>query len=449
MQLPLSLSTSGIGHSMLMVLLVLLVGLAAAVPASVLAQNTELSTNANNKLQHQQQLQQQRELPAVKRSEDDTASNAAAAAVPTADKKSSPEIVPASFSNSPPARSTSIEPQPQAEQQQQKQPPAGLYALPSNDEILAAVAAAAQSSQQQLQSDPTALEEAVASSTMRKRGVNYEYNPYMSVPNVPDYGSDVPNGIWTDDYEPAAPLNYNNYNNERELQDLDDYVPERPVNGGNAGRNKAYDNLQNLLNAEAYLESIPLSVPLTYANRNYNLDERNKRGIYYNLANNGANSAPAENLNLNKYRRYGDMRLKRDTTKLTPADMLALVALVEAGERARKETDVDSGVSVPLVDAEELDYVPAGSWLDAPLASQQQQQQQPALVDYYGLPVEAQVVPKYEYVPRPQKYVGSNSRFGSSKRFMVAKKKRSVNQSQFMSEPVGERGPNYYGEKFY
>ncbi|TDG38213.1 hypothetical protein AWZ03_015355, partial [Drosophila navojoa] len=57
---------------------------------------------------------------------------------------------------------------------------------------------------------------------------------------------------------------------------------------------------------------------------------------------------------LNKYRRYGDMRLKRDTTKLTPADMLALVALVEAGERARKESDMESGISVPLVDTEEL-----------------------------------------------------------------------------------------------
>lgn len=151
--------------------------------------------------------------------------------------------------------------------------------------------------------------------------------------------------------------------------------------------------------------------------------------------------------------------------------MLALVALVEAGERARKESDMESGISVPLVDAEELDYVPAaGSWLDAPM-QQQQQQQAPALVDYYGMPVEAQVVPKYEYMPRPQKYLGSNSRkwkqycnliqtncymaktiitgLGSAKRFMVSKKKRSINQNQFLNEPVGERGPSYYGEKFY
>lgn len=81
---------------------------------------------------------------------------------------------------------------------------------------------------------------------------------------------------------------------------------------GSSARNKAYDNLQNLLNAEAYLESIPLSVPLTYANRNYNLDDRNKRGIFYNLANpNSANSGSAynsENINLNKYRRFNDMR---------------------------------------------------------------------------------------------------------------------------------------------
>lgn len=109
-------------------------------------------------------------------------------------------------------------------------------------------------------------------------------------------------------------------------------------------------------------------------------------------------------------------RLKRDTTKLTPADMLALVALVEAGERARKESDVDSGISVPLSDGEEMDYVPSGSWLDAPVALpatspvQQQQQAQPALIDYYGIPVEAQVVPKYEYLQRPQKYIGGNSR---------------------------------------
>lgn len=112
--------------------------------------------------------------------------------------------------------------------------------------------------------------------------------------------------------------------------------------------------------------------------------------------------------------------LKRDTTKLTPADMLALVALVEAGERARKESDVDSGISVPLSDGEEMDYVPSGSWLDAPVAlpatspvqqqQQQQQQAQPALIDYYGIPVEAQVVPKYEYLQRPQKYIGGNSR---------------------------------------
>ncbi|XP_034471936.1 uncharacterized protein LOC117779747 [Drosophila innubila] len=436
MQLP----APATGHSMLMGLLLLLVGLAAAVPASVLAQNTELSTNANNKQQQQQQQFQQRELPAVSRITNKSKTFGGFSKVPTADKKSSPEIVPASFSNSPPARSI---PNEQPQPQQQQQPQAGLYALPSNDEILAAVAAAASSSQQQLQSDPTALEEAVASSTMRKRGINYEYNPYMTVTGN-DFGSDVPSGIWADDYEPTAPVNYN-YNNEREVQDTDEYVPERHVNSATGSRNKAYDNLQNLLNAEAYLESIPLSVPLNYANRNYNLDERNKRGIYYNLANNGAYSAPAENTNLNKYRRFGDMRLKRDTTKLTPADMLALVALVEAGERARQETDVDAGVSLPLVDTEDVSYVHAGSWLDAPTP----QQQTPSLVDYYGIPVEAQVVPKYEYVPRPQKYIGRNSRFGSSKRFMVAKKKRSVNQSQFINEPVGERGPNYYGEKFF
>lgn len=131
--------------------------------------------------------------------------------MPTADKKSSPEIVPATFSNAPATRSSNQSPQ---------QVPSGVYALPSNDEILAAVAAAAQNSQQQFQEDPSALEEAVASSTMRKRGINYEYNPYLA---PSDYGSDVPQGVWSDDYESAVPVNYG----ERDLQEIEDYVPER------------------------------------------------------------------------------------------------------------------------------------------------------------------------------------------------------------------------------
>ncbi|XP_070075600.1 uncharacterized protein [Drosophila takahashii] len=435
------MSSMSLPSSSLLVILALILCLSPpirAVPASVLAQDTELSTSANHKLQ--QQLEQQQQPAAAKRSEEATAN-----AVPTADKKSSPEIVPASFSNTPSARNNPI---PISVASQPQQVPSGLYALPSNDEILAAVAAAAQNSQQQLQEEPTALEEAVASSTMRKRGINYEYNPYSALASS-DYGSDVPSGVWSDDYEAAVPVSYG----ERDLQEIEDYVPERRVSGSSA-RNKAYDNLQNLLNAEAYLESIPLSVPLTYANRNYNLDDRNKRGIYYNLGGNGGNSASglpsgsgynSENINLNKYRRFNDMRLKRDT-QLNPADMLALVALVEAGERARKESDVESAVPVPMIASDsDLDYVPAASWMDVPV------QAQPALVDYYDNQNQNnQVMPKYEYVPRQHKYNGVNSRFGSSKqRYMVAKKKRSVSQSQFMNEPVAERGSSYNGEKYF
>jgi len=151
--------------------------------------------------------------PLAKRSEEATAN-----AVPSADKKSSPEIVPASFSNAPSARNNPIP----ISSRQAQQVPSGIYALPSNDEILAAVAAAAQNSQQQLQEEPTALEEAVASSTMRKRGINYEYNPYSPLASS-DYNSDVPSGVWSDDYEAAVPVSYG----ERDLQEIDDYVPER------------------------------------------------------------------------------------------------------------------------------------------------------------------------------------------------------------------------------
>ncbi|XP_030382980.1 uncharacterized protein LOC115630518 [Scaptodrosophila lebanonensis] len=422
------------GNSRSMLLAVLLpsllaLTLVAAVPASVLAQNTELSTQ-------QQQQQQHEDQAAEKKAEDAT--------VPPADKKSSPEIVPASFSNAPPAKSLAKNNHNNNQQQRQpvpEQQQAGIYALPTNEEILAAVASAAQNNQFQEEASAAAAAAAaedVGSTTLRKRGVNYDYNPYAANDygpySAPGYGSNVPNGVWANDYEPTATYN------ENDLQDLDDYVPERHVSNGN-GRNKAYDNLQNLLNAEAYLESIPLSVPLQYANRNYGLaDDRNKRGIYYNMDNAGEN--------LNKFRRYGDLRLKRDTTKLTPADMLALVALVEAGERARKETDADNAAAVGAAEPygpktyenEDLDYVgnvgvPPGNWLDAP-----------ALVDYYGMPVNVETMPKYEYLPRQHKYGNGINRFGSSKRYMV-KKKRSI--SPLMNEPMADRGSSYNGEKYY
>lgn len=186
--------------------------------------------------------------------------------VPSANKKSSPEIVPSSFSNAPPARTNTAADE-QRESQGQQQQPAGLYALPSNDEILAAVAAAAaQNNQQQLQSDPTALEESVASSTMRKRGINYEYNPYgvSAGSGSSDYGVELPSGIWTEDYEPAqaAPLNYNNYNNynnnnnERDLQELDDYVPERH------GKSTAVLSLSLLSNCAPLFPPAQLTPPM-------------------------------------------------------------------------------------------------------------------------------------------------------------------------------------------
>lgn len=88
--------------------------------------------------------------------------------------------------------------------------------------------------------------------------------------------------------------------------------------------------------------------------------------------------------------------------------MLALVALVEAGERARKESDVESSGPVPMISSDDLDYMPAGTWMDVPVNAQAQ----PGLIDYYGVPLEGQnqVMPKYDYMPRQHKYSGLNSR---------------------------------------
>lgn len=117
-------------------------------------------------------------------------------------------------------------------------------------------------------------------------------------------------------------------------------------------------------------------------------------------------------------------RLKRDT-KLTPADMLALVALVEAGERARKDTDTDAGYTMYPSE----NYVPKAYGINnnyntglydypamGPAAAVPQNDdsldynnggwfEPQSMVDYYGVPMNMEPMPKYEIPPqRENKY---------------------------------------------
>ncbi|XP_067625070.1 uncharacterized protein [Eurosta solidaginis] len=286
----------------------------------------------------------------------------------------------------------------------------------------------------------------------------YYNNPYLN--NALTAGSAVvPNGVWADEMDPSVVYT--------DVQD-DDYLN---VPRASSYRNKAYDNLQSTLNAEAYPESmaLPLSQQPQYMSRYYGAINGNKRSNRFDINSGGAMA--------NNNNRYADMRLKRDT-KLTPADMLALVALVEAGERARQDSEAETnnnnymyptaGMNAPApapgaynnyngiktfyptsqnaqnydypTSADEVEENGAGSWLE------------PNMVDYYGLPMNVETLPKYE-LPREHKYGahlgGANgNRFGL-KRFMVAKKKRSM--GSFLNEPVAKSSISYIGngEKFY
>lgn len=73
------------------------------------------------------------------------------------------------------------------------------------------------------------------------------------------YANNIPNGVW-DDSEPA--LLY------PDLQDLDDYQQ-------GSYRQKAYDNLQNMLNANMYEE--PLALPVQYSPYQRYYSDRQKR----------------------------------------------------------------------------------------------------------------------------------------------------------------------------
>uniref|UniRef100_A0A1A9WUB7 Uncharacterized protein n=1 Tax=Glossina brevipalpis TaxID=37001 RepID=A0A1A9WUB7_9MUSC len=234
------------------------------------------------------------------------------------------------------------------------------------------------------------------------------YNPYGGYMAVNDDG--IGRGVWGDG------LDIDNI----VYTDMDEYEPLRAAVPPTY-KKQAYDDLQNLLNAE-------YSAILPYNYERYpDLEaERNKKAyrIFSELAKN-----------------YPDMRNKRDN-KLTPADMLALVALVEAGERARKETDHEStgyngnpnenyapkpyGIvpntgfyDYPTID-DSLDYNNNDNWNEPP-----------ALVDYYGAPANMEPLSKYNLAlkEKENRYRDYNdnrrARYGK-KRLMVNKQKRSL-----------------------
>ncbi|XP_023298938.2 uncharacterized protein LOC111681402 isoform X1 [Lucilia cuprina] len=470
-----------------------LIATVASVPTSVLVQNSELASNAQqNHADSNKNHNNNNVMTKVKRSSggnknDGHLNNNSPAAI--LNKKSSPEIVPASYTA--PPKPKSIMPQLQQQQQQRQEGNELNFnnnAMEKNNDLIssaiaagltaAAVEAAAVAANQheleqlrkqhQLYADD--IDDEQTSSAINKRGISAQqfpyrsasssasaanlgwgnmagvnndfnsgiynspsagyYNPYGSFDSLPAVGNDVPQGTWGDELDPGNVV----------YSDIDDYAP---VSKTSSYRNKAYDNLQNILNSESYLDT----VPLPYNSGRYyssGLDtERNKRA--YKIFNQLASKFP-------------DMRLKRDT-KLTPADMLALVALVEAGERARKDTDADAGYTypsenyVPKTYGLNNNYNTAGNVYDYPTMPQADESldynnnngwfEPQSMVDYYGMPVNMDAMNKYELpreLPRENKYsdgfpLNTNGNRYNNKRFMVAKKKRSIAKPSIPYKP--------------
>lgn len=278
--------------------------------------------------------------------------------------------------------------------------------------------------QQQQQLEQQQQHASVSAPILKKRGVNSQ----LMYGGADLYNNAIPSaaltsggGVWSDEIDP--PLMYS------DLQDLQDEYPRGQYRGGNKG----YDNLQNILNSETYLE--PFAMPVQYSGRYYGGD-RKKRS----------------NNKLNKY----DLRLKRES-KLTPADMLALVALVEAGERSRKDSEPDTYNIPETYFPAPKSYYPASN-LNPNINNNNNNYEyqnsddndisnswvEPSIVDYYGVPYNVDVLPKYE-IAREHKY-GIN-RY-PTKRFMVSKKKRSLASGRYLTEsiPVGSISPGRYAQ---
>ncbi|XP_054743223.1 uncharacterized protein LOC129247886 [Anastrepha obliqua] len=492
-------------YLVLVCVLGVLVTTAAAVPTSVLVQNSEVTSNINAANNNHNLMTK------VKRSSNNAnemmpkkASMEASAT--SGNKKSSPEVLPPAF-NIPAtqqsagnnlANGNKVSGDSNSNYISDAQA-TGVLPMPSNEDIInsaiaagltaAAVEATATASQRDSESqqhlNPQADEE--APTLLHKRGIStpqylyggmgvggaygygnvndnsygtgsgngnsiygggeYYNNPYLTNPLAigGEHLAAVPASVWTDETDPSVVYT--------DIKD-DDFLP---VPRASSYRSKAYDNLQNILNAEAYPESMALPLPQTqHTSRYYGAFNGNKRSNRYDNNNYGDSSGSS---------RFADMRLKRDT-KLTPADMLALVALVEAGERSRKDTDTETSNSYMypspgMGDAPETysnyngikTYYPtaanmydypgnvdeldgnAGTWIE------------PNMVDYYGVPMNMATIPKYELPP--ERIGGGNGNRYGLKRFMVAKKKRSM--GTFLNEPVSKPSISYKvnGEKFY
>ncbi|XP_059221839.1 uncharacterized protein LOC106087607 isoform X1 [Stomoxys calcitrans] len=456
-----------------------LIATVASVPTSVLVQNSELASNAqqnhpknSNKIfnglgSSNSGVISSSTINKVKRSNDAQSSSSKNSPESAVNKKSSPEIVPASYTAPPRPKPNFSVPQQQQQQLDSQEANQNYGLQKSNDVINSAIAAGLveaaavaanqreleQLRKQQRQYYADEAEDEQQAAAINKRGISnqqqYGYtnlappeNSYENSAFIPPppssrypypYGTyetmppkELPQPVWGEDLDTPSVV----------YSDIDEYgmpmsrvcqllVLPYPFSVPASYHNKAYDNLQTILNSENYMDSLPPPLPYN-SGRYYNggaETDRNKRA--YKVFNQLANKFP-------------DMRLKRDT-KLTPADMLALVALVEAGERARKDTDADAGYMYPPesyvpkayglnnnYNTGSYDYPSLGQVDDSLDYNNGPWLEPQSMVDYYGVPMNMEPMGKYDTRMAQNENKFNERIFNNKHGYMVAKKKRSI-----------------------
>lgn len=235
----------------------------------------------------------------------------------------------------------------------------------------------------------------------QKRGVKQNlYEP--GLPNDFMYGNGIPIGTW-DDLDENNPYT--------EFQDLEDYPQYYQPPFSSPHHQRPYENLQHLIGPDNLYDE-PLALPSKHKYPTRFFDERrlSKRGVNKNI-----------------------MRLKRDSTKLNTADMLALLSFLEANQRNRYDNAND--------DINSLEY------------------QKPSYGPYSNFDVENNddggiandgewwneyIEPSVQYYGNSRGYFNDDPRKHLTstvypvKRFMLAKKKRSLNSHRGTDDAVAK-----------
>lgn len=205
--------------------------------------------------------------------------------------------------------------------------------------------------------------------------------------------------------------------------------PEQLNGGSRDSRLRNYDLLASLLSPPPpqtfYNEPAVPSVAYPY--RYYGMGDRNKRMANLGLKN-----------------RQRSLRLKRSPSKMTPADALSLLALLESRDPYASMSDF---YPLPLANGpnDVLPYSPNSVYQDIPLSMALAEMSgrsagngapygdddsewmntwtEPA-VDYLGFPLDVDTLSRLDgYGTKPTK-----NGFSHQKRFMITKRKRSVSQ---------------------